>query len=342
MASSPFSYAFPVVRCLPCPQVGAFSGMMHTQMGGTPLLHTPKSHIHDTNEGTFIYRKFAKLRTALFPYLYTSALEAYTSGLPLMRHHLLSFPHDTLALQQDYTFLFGPALLVAPVVLPGLFALTVYLPTMSAKEPGQWIDVSSHWAYDAEDGRFRIGSPTRLLQGGEEFRMQADLATVPLFVKAGSILVTLDPSVDTLNPATHEGVTSMHARADVLHIWVWPDARNAAASAVQWDGAVFNLAPAADGKELLFTALDPLPNRVLIVQVALDRSLAVDKVVDSDSGAELARVEGWKQLVGVGEPGEATFAVDEAQGTLWVRMPAPTRNIKIGISTTAAKTLRRG
>lgn len=71
--------------------------MMHTQTGGTPLLHVPKSHIHDTNEGTFIYRKFAKLRTALFPYMYTAALEAHTAGLPLMRHHLLTFPHDRRA-----------------------------------------------------------------------------------------------------------------------------------------------------------------------------------------------------------------------------------------------------
>jgi hypothetical protein len=42
---------------LPLPQVGVVSGMMHTQTGGTSLLRLPKSHVHDTPQGTRIYRK---------------------------------------------------------------------------------------------------------------------------------------------------------------------------------------------------------------------------------------------------------------------------------------------
>jgi hypothetical protein len=49
----------------PLPQVGLFSGTMHTQTGGTPILGIPKTHIHDWPEGTRIWRKLAKLRTSL-------------------------------------------------------------------------------------------------------------------------------------------------------------------------------------------------------------------------------------------------------------------------------------
>jgi alpha-glucosidase (family GH31 glycosyl hydrolase) len=52
----------------------------------------PPSHVtHPTTNGT---KQFAKLRIALFPYLYTAAHEAHATGLPLTRHHLLMFPRD--------------------------------------------------------------------------------------------------------------------------------------------------------------------------------------------------------------------------------------------------------
>ena len=38
-------------------QVGVVSGMMHTQTGGTSILHKSKTHVHDSEEGTRVYRK---------------------------------------------------------------------------------------------------------------------------------------------------------------------------------------------------------------------------------------------------------------------------------------------
>ena len=70
-------------------EVGCFSGLMHEQGihfilpnnirfnvlyklgGGTGFV--PKTHIFDTPEGTRIWRKYAKLRMQLFPYIYTQA-----------------------------------------------------------------------------------------------------------------------------------------------------------------------------------------------------------------------------------------------------------------------------
>jgi alpha-glucosidase (family GH31 glycosyl hydrolase) len=61
------------------------------------------------------YRKYSKLRTALFPYIYTAAHETREAALPITRHHLLSWPKDPLAIAQKYQYMFGSRLLVAPV-----------------------------------------------------------------------------------------------------------------------------------------------------------------------------------------------------------------------------------
>ena len=50
---------------------GCVSGLMHEQGGGKG--EGSKTHIFDFENGTAIWRKFAKLRMQLFPYIYTQA-----------------------------------------------------------------------------------------------------------------------------------------------------------------------------------------------------------------------------------------------------------------------------
>jgi alpha-D-xyloside xylohydrolase len=49
-------------------------------------------------------------------------------GLPPMRPLFVDFPHDPRAWQAEDQFLFGPDLLVAPVLEPGATEREVYLP----------------------------------------------------------------------------------------------------------------------------------------------------------------------------------------------------------------------
>ena len=51
--------------------VGSVSGLMHEQGGGKGP--GAKSNIFEFPNGTAIWRKFVKLRTQLFPYIYTQA-----------------------------------------------------------------------------------------------------------------------------------------------------------------------------------------------------------------------------------------------------------------------------
>ena len=65
-----------------------------------------------TPEVEFNWRKYSKLRTALFPYIFNAAHQARANGLPITRHHILSFPSDQVAITQRYQYLFGDSLLV--------------------------------------------------------------------------------------------------------------------------------------------------------------------------------------------------------------------------------------
>jgi alpha-glucosidase (family GH31 glycosyl hydrolase) len=113
-----------------------------------------------------IARKYLELRYQLLPYTYTLAWEAHASGLPLMRPLWLHYPDDVQARGIGTQFMWGRDLLVAPVFTKGAASRDVYLPK------GNWYD---WWTNEKSTG------------GGVVTR-QVDLATMPLYVRAGAII----------------------------------------------------------------------------------------------------------------------------------------------------------
>jgi alpha-glucosidase/alpha-D-xyloside xylohydrolase len=117
-----------------------------------------------------VARKYAELRYQLLPYTYTLAWEARDSGLPLMRAMWLHYPGDSTALGMADQYLWGRDLLVAPVYEKGATVREVYLPR------GDWYD----WWTGAR------------IPGGGTVKRAVDLATMPIYVRAGAI-VPVDP-----------------------------------------------------------------------------------------------------------------------------------------------------
>lgn len=113
-----------------------------------------------------ICRKYLELRYRLLPYLYTAVHEGRETGLPILRALWLHYPDDAAAIARDDEYLWGRDLLVAPVTEKAATEKRVYLPR------GEWYDF---WT---EERR----------KGGGEITRPVDLATLPLFVKAGAIL----------------------------------------------------------------------------------------------------------------------------------------------------------
>jgi alpha-D-xyloside xylohydrolase len=137
------------------------------------------------------YRKYAVLHMSLFPYRYAAAQEAAKTGIPIMRALVLEYQNDQHAREAKDEYLFGPDLLVAPVIDENT-SRAVYLPG------GQWID---YWS----------GKP---LSGSTEVIADAPLDVLPLYVRAGAILPKIPEDVMTLVPPAESGNATIKSLDD--------------------------------------------------------------------------------------------------------------------------------
>jgi len=115
-----------------------------------------------------IVSRYLDLRYRLLPYIYSQNAAISFKGSTLMRPLVMDFPKDSLALEQTCQFMFGPSVLVAPVVESGIRQMKVYLP----EYPAGWVNFWNGASY----------------KGGQTVDVDIDLTKIPLFVKAGSIL----------------------------------------------------------------------------------------------------------------------------------------------------------
>jgi alpha-glucosidase/alpha-D-xyloside xylohydrolase len=123
--------------------------------------------LHDTRVEP-ICKQYLELRYRLMPYLYSVVREGTQNGLPIMRALWLHYPDDPAAVARGDEYLWGRDILVAPVVEQGAASRKLYLPR------GTWYD---WWTGDPQ-------------QGGREVAREVDLATTPLYVRAGAIIPT--------------------------------------------------------------------------------------------------------------------------------------------------------
>jgi alpha-glucosidase (family GH31 glycosyl hydrolase) len=89
------------------------------------------------------FRRYARLRERLVPYLSDQARRSLTSGRPLMRALAFEWPDDPRIWATPRHYLLGDELLVAPVTEPGASTWEVYVPE------GDWIDA---WTGEAVAG----------------------------------------------------------------------------------------------------------------------------------------------------------------------------------------------
>ena len=114
-----------------------------------------------------ILEKYLRLRYELMPYIYSLGHFSNQTGAPFMRGLFMDFGSDPKVADITDEYMFGPALLVAPVTDQGMTTRQVYLPAGT--------DWYNFWTNER-------------LHGGQSITVNAPIDTIPLFVKAGSIL----------------------------------------------------------------------------------------------------------------------------------------------------------
>jgi alpha-D-xyloside xylohydrolase len=117
-------------------------------------------------EAQRILTTFDRLRYELMPYIYSVAWKVTKENYTMMRPLVMDFRTDQRARNVGDEFMFGPAIMVAPVSEPGATTKHIYLP-------------NTLW-YDFWTGK--------CVNGGEAIDTAAPLDRIPLFVRAGAIL----------------------------------------------------------------------------------------------------------------------------------------------------------
>lgn len=114
-----------------------------------------------------IFKKYIFIRERLRPYITELMKAAHEKGTPPMRPLFYDFPHDCEAWEIEDEYMFGPDLLVAPVLYERARARRVYLPKGS-----YWKGVSTGTVH----------------HGGIWIESDAPIDEIPLFLRDGAYL----------------------------------------------------------------------------------------------------------------------------------------------------------
>jgi alpha-D-xyloside xylohydrolase len=131
-------------------------------------------------ETTRRVRELFRLRMSLIPYLYSAFNDYRETGMPPTRALILDYSNDPQTRGIDDEFMFGPSLLVAPIVTGN--KRSVYLPK------GMWFDFFTGERFN----------------GGRKIEVEKGLDSLPLFVKDGSILPLAEPVNHVANYTTFQ------------------------------------------------------------------------------------------------------------------------------------------
>jgi alpha-D-xyloside xylohydrolase len=137
----------------------------------------PMFRVHGTTKPKEMWRfdeatqkiliNYDKLRYHLLPYIYSASWMVTHDGYTMMRPLVMDFRADTNVFNIPDQFMFGPALMACPVTSAGEMNRSVYLPAGTG-----WFDF---WTDEK-------------LSGGQHVTAASPIETMPLYVRAGSII----------------------------------------------------------------------------------------------------------------------------------------------------------
>ncbi|NLM10307.1 MAG: DUF5110 domain-containing protein [Clostridiaceae bacterium] len=148
---------------------------------------TPREPWNFGNPGSMFYDtiiKFINLRYKLLPYIYSIAAEVTLENSTMMRSLMFDFSYDKNVWDISDCYMFGKAFLVCPVTQPMYYEANSVPLSNTQKTKKVYLPEGTRW-FD-----FWTNTP---YSGGQTVICNAELDTMPIFVKAGSIIPVSDP-----------------------------------------------------------------------------------------------------------------------------------------------------
>ncbi|WP_010134640.1 glycoside hydrolase family 31 protein [Ochrovirga pacifica] len=144
-------------------QLGIFHPFCRTHSSGD---HGDQEPWTFGEEITNVVRKFIELRYQLLPYIYTAFYKYIQEGIPMIKSLVLYDQEDNQTHYRTDEFISGEHILACPIGEPNSKGRRVYIPR------GKWFNFWSHEPVD----------------GGKEMWVDADLDSMPIFVKEGAVI----------------------------------------------------------------------------------------------------------------------------------------------------------
>ena len=144
-------------------QLGAFHPFFRVHSSGDHGDQEPWSF---DEEVTNVVRKFIELRYQLLPYLYTAFWNYVDHGEPLLKSMVLYDQDDQQTHYRTDEFIFGNQILICPILEPNAKGRRMFIPR------GKWYNFWND----------------KVVKGGREMWVDADIDSMPFFIKAGAII----------------------------------------------------------------------------------------------------------------------------------------------------------
>jgi len=135
----------------------------------------PVEPYHYSPEAQEILKMFIKLRYQMLPYNYTLAWQNSTKGTPLTRPLFFEEPENEAISGVANTYLWGPNILVSPILVKGKTSQKLYLPK------GLWYDLFTD----------------EIFEGGRWIEKPVTIENIPVFARGGSFISMIEPIKNT-------------------------------------------------------------------------------------------------------------------------------------------------
>ncbi|SFL93192.1 alpha-D-xyloside xylohydrolase [Gracilibacillus orientalis] len=172
-------------------QYGVFLPMFRSHGADTPRevwrFGEPDTPFYDT------LVKYIKLRYRLMPYIYSVAGWVTHEDYTMMRTLAFDFRNDSNTYDIKDQYMFGPSFLVNPVTDPMYYESGSVELEVVPKKRSVYLPAGTDW--------YNFWTNQRLL-GGQTIEADADLETMPLYVRAGAI-VPIGPTIQYTSEETN-------------------------------------------------------------------------------------------------------------------------------------------
>ena len=266
-------------------QLGAFYGFCrnHNAVGNRD--QDPASFSEEVSR---VSREALETRYWLLPYLYTLFHQVHTQGGTVMRplHH--EFVQDVTSRSISKQFLWGPSLLISPIMEPYALSVALYFP------PARWYNLYT-------------GDVTS--QDGGHWSSEAVLpyTNIPLHVRGGAILPLQRPALNTTFSRLNKMalIAALDTRGSARGSLFWDDGTSRDtfnrgnyahitfdASGGQLNGSVIHNGITQDTNFLLYESIDiwGVENVSNTVTISIDKKPFVDIAYDFNKAKQILKL----------------------------------------------------